>query len=489
VSGGLRAAAGAFWWEGVYLGTTRVIQLVRFVILARLLSPRDFGLLAVAWAVVDVAQGLSDWSLEEAVIQRPHVSDHDYNAAWTFDVLRCAALATVIGIFAPAIAAAFGEAGATNLVRALGLTPVMSALASVKRIELQRRLEFRPLTVMRLPETAVEAVIAIVLAPRIGVWALAVAAWISISCTVALSYVLAPHRPRFIPDWSVGAALFQFGRWLTVTGVSVMVGEALLRAVISRRLGTESLGIFYVASRLAILPLGTVSQVVWTVGLSLHARLQADVRRAGTAFQYVLTSISVLLLPVYALLFVLADALTMHVLGPKWSGSSQIIRILALANVAAIGGAAIRPMLEGRGYPRYVSALIGANETLVVSNAYVIGQWAGIVGVAWGRTIIEFALLPAWVWAAKQVLPDAFEGIGKIMLTAGFSATLAGLAALAVVSATDSAWGALMAALIGAGMALVVLLALDLSLQLGFVANMKRVVLTLFTSPPGYIAQ
>ena len=489
VSGSLRSAAGAFWWEGVYLGATRVIQLVRFVILARLLSPRDFGLLAVAWAVVEVGQGLSDLGLEKAVIQRSHVSEHEYNATWTFDVLRCAVLATVIAVFAPAIAVAFGEPSATNLIRALGVTPIMYALASIKRIELQRRLQFRSLTLIRLPEMAVEAVIAIVLAPRIGVWALAVAAWISISCTVTLSYMLAPHRPRFNPDWKIGIGLFRFSRWLTVTGLSVMVGEAVLRAVISRRLGTESLGIFYLASRLAILPLGTVSQVVWTVGFTLHAQLQAEVRRAATAFQYVLTSISVLLLPVYALLFVLADALTAHVLGPKWSGSTQIIKILALANVAAIGGAAIRPMLEGRGYPRYASALIGVNQALVISSAYVIGQWAGIAGVAWVRTTIEFALLPAWVWAAKQVLPDAFQGIGKIMLTAGFSATLAGLAALAVVSATDTAWGALVAALMGAGMALAALLALDLSLRLGFVANLKRVLLTLFTSRQSYVAE
>ena len=81
------------------------------------------------------------------------------------------------------------RASATNLIRALGLTPGMYALGSIKRIDLHRRLEFRSLTFIRLPEMAVEAVIAIVLAPRIGVWALAVAARISISCTVVLSYV------------------------------------------------------------------------------------------------------------------------------------------------------------------------------------------------------------------------------------------------------------------------------------------------------------
>jgi len=481
-SEGLRKAAGAFWWEGVYLGATRVIQLVRFVILARLLSPRDFGLLAVAWAVVEVGQGLSDWGLEKAVIQRAHVSDHDYNAAWTFDVLRCLALAITIGVFAPWIAVAFGDAGATNLIRVLGLTPVVAALASIKRIDFYRRLDFRSLTLMRLPEMAVEAVIAIVLAPRIGVWALAVAALISISCTVTLSYVLAPHRPRLISDWKVGVGLFRFSRWLTVTTVAIMVGEALLRAVISRRLGTESLGVYYLAARLASLPMTTVSQAVWTVGFSLHARLQSDVKRAGAAFQYVLTSMAALLLPVYAVLFVLANALTMYVLGPKWSDSAQIIRILALANVAAVGAAAIRPMLEGRGHPRSASVLIVANQVLIISTAYVISRWAGMVGVAWGQAIVQFALLSAWVWAAKQALPDAFRGTGKIMFAAGLSAILAAVAALAVANGIASAWGALIAALTGGGVTLFALLALDQLLQLGLVANVKRALPTLFTS-------
>jgi O-antigen/teichoic acid export membrane protein len=436
----------------------------------------------VAWAVVEVGQGLSDWGLEKALVQRSHVSDYEYNAAWTLDLLRCAALATVIGLAAPGIAAGFGEVGATNLIRVLGLTPVVAAIASIKRVELQRRLEFRSLTFIRLPEMAVEAVVAIALAPRIGVWALAVAALISISCTVTLSYVLAPHKPRLIPDWNVGLGLFRFSRWLTVTSVSVMVGEALLRAVVSRRLGTEALGLFYLAARLASLPLSTVSQAVWTVGFSLHARLQADVQRGGAAFQYVLLFMSALLLPVYALLFVLADAMTAHVLGAKWSGAAPIIRILALSGIAGIGAAAIRPMLEGRGHAQYPSALIGASQTLVISSAYVISPWAGIIGVAWGRTIVDFALLPAWVWAAKQVLPDAFRGIGKIMTAVGFSATLAALAALSLVTATDSALGAFMAALAGAAITLVALLTLDQTLQLGFVANVKRVLPTLFTS-------
>jgi O-antigen/teichoic acid export membrane protein len=483
-SGYAKTAGAAFLWEGTYLGGTRAIQLLRFVILARLLAPHDFGLLAVAWSVVEVGQGLSDWGLDKAVVQRSDVSDREYNAAWTLDLLRCLALAIVIGLAAPGIAAAFGEARATNLIRVLGLTPVFYATGSIKRLELQRRLDFRSLTFIRLPEVLVEAVVAITLVPWIGVWALAVAALVSISCTVALSYVLAPHRPRLVPDWSLTVRLLRFGRWLFVTGVAVMVGEALLRAVVSRQLGTEQLGLFYLATRLASLPLSTVSQVVWTVGISLHARLQADVQRGAAALQQVLITMSALLLPAYALLFVLADSMTVHVLGPKWSGAAPLIKILALGNMAAIGAGAIRPMLDGRGYPQYSSALIGATQTMVISlAAWVGGPSAGIVGVAWGRALVDFALLPAWVWAARRLLPDAFRGIGKIIVALVFSAAVAALAALGLVNTIASAWGTLIAAVIGAAVTLMAVLTLDQSLKLGFVASIKNVLpQTLFAS-------
>jgi O-antigen/teichoic acid export membrane protein len=181
-------------------------------------------------------------------------------------------------------------------------------------------------------------------------------------------------------------------------------------------------------------------------------------------------------------LFVLANALTTYVLGPKWSGSTDIIKILAVASVAAVGGAAIRPMLEGRGHPRSASVLIVVNQALMILTAYVISPWTGIVGVAWGQAVVQFALLSAWVAAAKRVLPDAFRGMGKIMFAAGLTAALAAMTTLAVITATGSAWGALTAAVMGAAMTLIILLALDRALRLGLVADLKKALPSLFPS-------
>ena len=172
--------------------------------------------------------------------------------------------------------------------------------------------------------------------------------------------------------------------------MAVTAAEALLRAVISRHLGTDQLGLYYLAARLAGLPLSTVSQLVLTVGISIHARLQSDLPRSRR-IPGVVTTMAAVLLPTYALLLVLAPGMTAYVLGAKWSGAAPIIRILALGNIAGIAAGAIRPMLEGRGYPQYASVLLVASQTLVIAFATVAGSWAGVVGVAWARTVVEFA--------------------------------------------------------------------------------------------------
>jgi O-antigen/teichoic acid export membrane protein len=454
-------ATTAFAWEGLYLTGTRVIQFARFVVLARLLAPQDFGLLAVAWSVVEIAQGVSDWGLDKALIQRRTISERDYNVVWTFDVLRCAGISILIQIGAPAVAALFNEPRALNLIRILGCTPILYSIGSVKRLELQRNLDFRRLTFIRLPEVVVEAAIAIVLAKALGVWSLAVAAVVSVTTTVVLSYVFAPHTPRLTPDWRAMLNLLQFGRWVFATGVAVMVGEALLRAVISRRLGTAQLGLFYLAARLAALPLSTISQIAWTVGLSLHARLQGDKGQGATAFRWVLITMCTLLLPAYALLMALAGPLTQYVLGAKWSGAAALIQVLCLGSIAAIWAGAARPVLDGRGYPQLSAVLITASQTLVIALAWVLTPRMGSGGAAWARSISDVLLFPGWLVAARIALPDAGRGALKYCLGIAVAAALGAASATAALVTFSGAVATAFAAGVGSLVALTVILALD----------------------------
>jgi lipopolysaccharide exporter len=245
VSGSLaRRTGSALLWNGVGLAVTRVISLVRFVILARLLAPDDFGLLAIAWVAIELLLTLTDLGMVTALVQRDRVDASQFDTAWTVGLVRALVVAVAIVVGAPLIAELFEEPRAAGILRALAVAPLLSALASIKIAELTRNLQFRKLTLIRVPEAAVEAAVSIALATVLGVWALVVGVLVANVVRVVLSYLLAPHRPRISFDQGAARSLFRFGRWLFAVGVLGLAGEALLRAGIARRLGTAELGVF-----------------------------------------------------------------------------------------------------------------------------------------------------------------------------------------------------------------------------------------------------
>ena len=344
--------------------------------LARLLTPEDFGLLAIAWVVIELLLTVTDTGMVTALVQRDRVDESQFDTAWTVGIVRALVVAVVLVVGAPLIAQFFGEPRAASMLR-VAAAPVLAALASIKIADLTRRLEFRKLTLIRVPEAATEAVVSIALATLLGVWALVVGVLVANLVRVALSYLLAPHRPRISFDQGAARSLFRFGRWLFAVGILGLAGEALLRAVIARRLGIAELGIFYLAMRLVMLPLTSVESAVGSIGMPLHARLQADpVRRTRPA--HLAGRDARAAHPRLCLLIVLAPSLVNEVLGPRWAGAEAPIRVLAAAAAIRVIAAACEPMAVGFGRPQLAAALAA-------------------LGWCWSRGL-------GWVWPARPAL-------------------------------------------------------------------------------------
>ena len=176
--GSLASRTGsALLWNGAGLAVTRLISLVRFVVLARLLTPEDFGLLAIAWVVIELLLTLTDTGMVTALVQRDRVDESQYDTAWTVGIVRALVVAIVLVVGAPLIAQFFGEPRAASILPPLAAAPVLAALASIKIADLTRNLQFRKLTFIRVPEAAVEAVVSIALATLLGVWRSSSACW------------------------------------------------------------------------------------------------------------------------------------------------------------------------------------------------------------------------------------------------------------------------------------------------------------------------
>jgi O-antigen/teichoic acid export membrane protein len=212
---------------------------------------------------------------------------------------------------------------------------------------------------------------------------------------VIASYFLAPYRPRLNYDWSAVKPLLKFGGWLLITGVIAMIGNFGFRIIVSRQLGAEGLGLYFLAAQLAFLPSEVASEVVGTVAFPLYARLQTNLKQAAGAFQAILTGLMALLYPICALIIVLSPVLVKDILGAKWNGTVPLIQVLSFVTMIGLLGDTTIPLVKGFGQSYRVAWI-----ELVQSSSLILMVWFFIrryntvgAALAWLPAIISVQIL------------------------------------------------------------------------------------------------
>jgi lipopolysaccharide exporter len=470
-----RQAGSALFWKGVQLASTKGIFLVRTVILARMLAPDDFGLLAIATAALGFLLSITNLGMVPALVQRAESDARHFDTAWTIGVIRAVLISAVVAAGAPLLAAAFNEPRATELIRVLAVMPLLDAAASIGIARLTRELRFRPLVLTRLAEALANTAVAISLARFLGVWAL-VAGQLAGAITYLLaSYIAAPHRPRLALDRDAAQSLVRFGRWVFVIGLIAVSGGLLLQLTIARSVGAAGLGLYVLASKLAFLPVELASEVVGAVGFPVYARLQSNLDQARRAFQSSIIGMSLLLIPACALLIALAPRLVAELLGSRWEGTAPLIQILAVASIVSLFGEAVVPILNGLGQPQKVAAVELVQSGLLVIFIWLLARRYGSLGVA-------LAWLPALVIAQlisarflRRLLDRPLRGLAPPLGAITAATALGAAVAVSAERAVTGMLGLFAAGALGLGSIALVLWCLERYFQLGLSASLPGI--------------
>ncbi|HKJ37547.1 MAG TPA: lipopolysaccharide biosynthesis protein, partial [Anaerolineales bacterium] len=397
----MRAAGTAMMWQAFQVGGVKIVYMIRLLVLAILLTPADFGLIAIALSSTGFLLNLTNFGLIPAVVQATDMDDGAYDAVWTFEVTRSVIVTTLTILFAPVIANIFAEPRAVPLIQILALRPLVESFISIKTAALNRNLTFRPLAFLKIIEAIFNAVISIGLAKTFGVWAMVFGMIGGAVSMVIASYILAPYRPRLVFDWSAVKPLLKFGGWLLVTGVLAMLGNFGLRIVISRQVGADGLGLYFLATSLAFLPSEVASEVVGTVAFPMFARLQSSLQQAARAFQAILTGLMALLYPICALIIVLSPVVVKDILGEKWNGTVPLIQILALVTMIGLLGDATIPLVKGFGQSYRVTQIELVQSSSLILIIWFFTSGYGVIGaaLAWLPTIAFVQMLSIYfIW-------------------------------------------------------------------------------------------
>ncbi|MEA3150795.1 MAG: hypothetical protein QOD56_1734 [Gammaproteobacteria bacterium] len=417
-------AGRALIWNGVQKVISKALYLLGTLVLGRLLTPQDFGLVAIAAVAVTMAMGATETGMTAAMVQASVRDEGHFDLAWTVNVLRGMLVCLALMVAAPLIARLFEDPNAVTPIRLLALVPLIASMASTRLADLIRELNFSRLALIGLGTVVVELGVSIALAKSLGGTAIILGKIAGASMLTVSSFVVAPHMPRFRLRHSAGQHLLAFGRWMFAIALLSVTSDLLLKVIISTRLGVASLGLFSLADKLAETPSQLANEAVGSVAMPLYAQLRADPIRLTAALRSHVIALMCFLLPATALIVALAGPLEQRVLGPAWAGTSPMVVLLAIGYLFELLFQAIMPLLTATGaVPRLF--LVDALQYIVLIGS--VAFLSGPMGLAAAGAARIFASLVVVV-AGVAVAPPLFKPIAGQLTRTGIA--LAILAAL-----------------------------------------------------------
>jgi O-antigen/teichoic acid export membrane protein len=369
------------WGKGAYAALT----LLTLIVLARLLSPKEFGTVSAALVVIEFSSIFSRLGLGPAVVQRQQLEPRHLQAAFTGSLLLGFIVGAAIWLLASRAAAFFHNAQVEPVLKTLAWVFPVKGISAVAESLMLRDLRFRWMANMDVALYAFSnCIVGISLAlAGFGVWALVGAA---ITQTVMRSAVLLyAHPPRlgFWPEWPALKEMLHFGSGFTVARVANLLAVQGDNLVVGHWLGPAALGVYGRAYNLMAMPASTVGKVLDEVLFPTMARLQDDVERLALAYRRGVAVIALVALPASVVFVVLAPELVLVALGPRWVEVITPFQILAAGTLFRTSYKMSDALARSTGvvYRRARRQIIYA--ALVIGAACVGQQW-GITGVAIG---------------------------------------------------------------------------------------------------------
>jgi lipopolysaccharide exporter len=320
-------------WSTAATVATAVLQIGYTAVMARLLTPASFGLVALAGVVLRFGTYFSQIGLEHALVQKADMSEEDVRAAFTSAALLGALCALVMAVGAPLATHVFDEPAVVPLVRVMGLGLLLSGLSATALSILRRRMAFRTLAFIdTIAYVLAYAGLGILLAWRgFGVWALVLASLAQNLLVVVLAYGATRHSLRLYFNWAHYRPLLAYGTRITFTSFLEFITSSLDTLLIGRFLGAALLGIYNRAAMLITLPLYLLTRSVSRVLFPAFSQVQADVPRLRTVYLGSVTLVAAVVLPLGAGVAVAAPVLVRALLGPGWATAVPVLRILCAA--------------------------------------------------------------------------------------------------------------------------------------------------------------
>ena len=362
----------------------RGMGLVRNMILARILAPSDFGLMAIVLSVLTVLDSFTDIGVRQSIIQNPEGNKREYlNIVWWIQIIRVTGLFIVALLISPAICRFYGKPELLNLLRVSLLVVIFNGFTSPCLYLLDKEFRFVKALCLMQGSSLLGTAVAIILAFYMqNVWILVIAQLVQTGVQCLLSHILCPFRPTLKVDRRYLKEVLNFGRGMAGLSFLTIISMQTDVFVMGKLLPFEQVGMYALALSLAQQPMLLFSRTIGRVLLPAFAEKQDDKRALCFAVIRILKSILLFGVPLSVLAALASKTILSVIYGVQYSKVAVPFAILCFTMLFYVQAVVLSQVYIGIGKPhlhrRYVILLAG----LIICLIYPGIKFFGLVGAA-----------------------------------------------------------------------------------------------------------
>ncbi len=431
------AAAGAFWSVAQNL-LTRVTAFVTVLILARLLSPSDFGVVAIASTLIPILQVLADLGITIYVLQHPAPTKLIYHTYFWISTSIALVGGAALVLAAPLIADAFGEPSAGPVMQALAPTALLVTLGAVPQTMLRRELRFKEVAVQSAIAAIVSQAVAVAAAVAgLGVWALVLQTLTLQFLATLLAWVATRYRPAFQFSRSELRKMVGFGgNYVVSTGLQT-AAQLLVNFIITSTLGVAALGYLNIVQRLTRVVTDVVLSAVLQVSTVAFAMIRESPDRLRSGYLRSFSTMYTLLVPLMVFIAASATHLVPFMYGDQWDASIAPGMVVAITSIFLVDSLD-HALYAGVGRPRLWTLYALYSSVLIVAATWIGASLGGLQAVVVGGLIASIVVTTIrWFVTARVLGARRWDVVGRFLQVGVPGAVAAGAGYLAAWLTAD----------------------------------------------------
>ena len=392
-------------WTAIQKYSVYIIQFISGIVLARLLTPYDFGCIGMLSIFMCLAQSFIDSGFGSALIQKKQPTEQDYSSIFWWNIVMAIVMYAIVYVSAPFIASFYNIPILSRVLRVQGIVLIIYAFNIIQQNQLRKKLNFRLLSVVSIISSVTALSVTVWMARSgFGVWSLVVQNILTTSIPAVVFWIKVKWKPKFLFSKSSFKELFSFGFYMFMTDLLNTLGKQIQGLLIGRFYNPTIMGYYSNAKRSEELACSSVSQVITQVTYPLYSEVQDDKVRLSNMIKRLTTTLAYLSFPMMFILLLCAKPLFIVLYSDKWLPSASYFQILCIAGLAlclqSVNTQAIAAIGKSRVMFKWTVVKRIVNVALVVMGVVlggVKGLLYGIVIDTWFSYFVNIGLVAKYI--------------------------------------------------------------------------------------------